>query len=486
MKLLRSILILSLFWLTPGMTKAQVFVNNAGTLFVGNQALFTSNTDVENSGTLVLEGELDINANFLNTNLFEAAAGFPSIFALNGNWQNDGTVTPGMSDVRLDGLAQTISGGNATSFFDLTLLGNGETKTLAQNITIENELDLGQAVLDVNDFTATLTNQNRPVAHTGGFVQTSFNGELVLQSSGNLGTSYVVPFGFGMPSPMIRNIGLQMPAAGNYSMALVPGDPTGNGMSSSSLQDSICRILDQYFWKVNVSQLVEIGFEKDASEFPFTRVSIWDGAQWTQVPSRTLSPPLPFDHSASDFQSGATEYVSLNTEAPFVDIEPDFEVFKKIKRDIKVDAFIPPGSDIVWTPMDQLSCGDCIPTQFIAKQSTVLNLTVTNDQCSVEDNVQITVLDQPDVFVQNAFSPTKDGLNETFVPILADYETLVNIKIFDRWGGKVYEGIEGWDGTYKSELVPQGMYMYEIEFTREYSPNDIRKQFSRGTVMVLR
>ena len=39
------------------------------------------------------------------------------------------------------------------------------------------------------------------------------------------------------------------------------------------------------------------------------------------------------------------------------------------------------------------------------------------------------------------------------------------MKIFNRWGEKIYEGQgcgSGWDGIYRSEIVPGGVYVYIV------------------------
>ena len=71
------------------------------------------------------------------------------------------------------------------------------------------------------------------------------------------------------------------------------------------------------------------------------------------------------------------------------------------------------------------------------------------------------------VFVPNTFTPNSNNLNEVFRPIginIAD----VQMKIFNRWGEKLYEddGKEiAWDGNYLSEPCQQGVYLYLIIVT---------------------
>jgi gliding motility-associated-like protein len=64
-------------------------------------------------------------------------------------------------------------------------------------------------------------------------------------------------------------------------------------------------------------------------------------------------------------------------------------------------------------------------------------------------------------FIPNAFTPGTDGLNDLFRPIGHSIEQ-VNCKIFNRWGEKLIdqENFKGWDGTYKGEIVQNGVYLY--------------------------
>ncbi|MDR0873898.1 MAG: gliding motility-associated C-terminal domain-containing protein [Prevotellaceae bacterium] len=52
---------------------------------------------------------------------------------------------------------------------------------------------------------------------------------------------------------------------------------------------------------------------------------------------------------------------------------------------------------------------------------------------------------------------TKDGYNDDFIP-----EINCHIIIFNRYGQKVSEGNNGWDGTYRGALADPGTYMYVV------------------------
>ncbi len=73
----------------------------------------------------------------------------------------------------------------------------------------------------------------------------------------------------------------------------------------------------------------------------------------------------------------------------------------------------------------------------------------------------------PQAFIPNAFAP--NGRNRIFKPILVfasadDY----NLKIFDRYGNKVFESNRpdvGWDGSHEGSDSPLDSYLYHMTFT---------------------
>tara|TARA_B110000444_G_C18827682_1_gene591272 strand:- start:93 stop:2372 length:2280 start_codon:yes stop_codon:yes gene_type:complete len=69
-----------------------------------------------------------------------------------------------------------------------------------------------------------------------------------------------------------------------------------------------------------------------------------------------------------------------------------------------------------------------------------------------------------DLFIPNTFTPNNDEHNELFV-IKGRYIIDFNIKIFNRWGKKIFESdnIEKyWDGRFKGKLVQEEKYTYLV------------------------
>jgi len=89
------------------------------------------------------------------------------------------------------------------------------------------------------------------------------------------------------------------------------------------------------------------------------------------------------------------------------------------------------------------------------------------------------------VFVPNAFTPDKDGRNETFSISTTYVDTEdFQVEIFNRWGERIYVSNDlyfKWDGTYQGELVTNGVYTYRIS----YRVTQGNKKAAYGFVTVL-
>ncbi|MEI6697222.1 MAG: gliding motility-associated C-terminal domain-containing protein [Bacteroidota bacterium] len=86
--------------------------------------------------------------------------------------------------------------------------------------------------------------------------------------------------------------------------------------------------------------------------------------------------------------------------------------------------------------------------------------------CKHSDSVTIVVIDQlcgePYIFIPNGFTPNNDLQNDVFF-VRSEILTEMDIKVFDRWGEKVFESNttqNGWDGKYKSEYCQPGVFVY--------------------------
>ncbi len=72
---------------------------------------------------------------------------------------------------------------------------------------------------------------------------------------------------------------------------------------------------------------------------------------------------------------------------------------------------------------------------------------------------------EPQWLVPNVFTPNGDQINDRFEPFdrvdVAEFE----VAIFDRWGRRLYQGRQGWDGSFEGQLCPEGVYFYEMKMS---------------------
>ncbi len=81
------------------------------------------------------------------------------------------------------------------------------------------------------------------------------------------------------------------------------------------------------------------------------------------------------------------------------------------------------------------------------------------------DSVEFKILDCS-ISTQNIFTPNGDGTNDVFVPFQVYGMRYYHLKIFDRWGGLLFDEInQGWNGTLNNaKEVPEGVYFWTIEY----------------------
>lgn len=88
------------------------------------------------------------------------------------------------------------------------------------------------------------------------------------------------------------------------------------------------------------------------------------------------------------------------------------------------------------------------------EDTTVYYVTVDDGVCpsATSKLIQVDVVNR----IPTAFTPfTKDGLNDYFMERHP-------VTIFDRYGQKVFEGMNGWDGTHKGHRADPGVYFYRV------------------------
>jgi hypothetical protein len=164
----------------------------------------------------------------------------------------------------------------------------------------------------------------------------------------------------------------------------------------------------------------------------------------------------------------------------------------------QLNPIISPAGDVYtyqWTPGEFLNSDTVRNPTIFPFESEEYTLTVTNaNGCQAFADIFVEVDANRNVYIPNAFSPNRDGRNEDFRIFACQGVRVVNsVKVFDRWGGLVYEnenlppncldGIQLWDGTRndgKAVSPAVFVYMIEVEFL------DNTTLLYRGDIAVVR
>ncbi len=130
------------------------------------------------------------------------------------------------------------------------------------------------------------------------------------------------------------------------------------------------------------------------------------------------------------------------------------------------------GATYTWAPDPTLSALDIPNPTASPLESRVytVNITTGTDEAACNATVQVGVNVVFDLEVPNVFTPNGDGINEAWeIPLLGTLEG-VEVKVFDRWGGQVFESVGydiPWGGKYNSNDVGSSTFYYVIKFLRD-------------------
>ncbi len=133
---------------------------------------------------------------------------------------------------------------------------------------------------------------------------------------------------------------------------------------------------------------------------------------------------------------------------------------------------------VIWESPIALSCNDCL-NPWIRPFNDSIPIAVqlfTEEGCTNRDSILVRVDRFRRVYIPNAFTPNGNRKNE-FFSVFTNKETkrINYLKVFNRWGGQIYEdqGLtlgdkkNGWDGNHKNgRAALPGVYIYivEVEF----------------------
>jgi gliding motility-associated-like protein len=123
------------------------------------------------------------------------------------------------------------------------------------------------------------------------------------------------------------------------------------------------------------------------------------------------------------------------------------------------------GFTYYWSPLEGLSCTDCLNPFICPETERYYILTVTDGQgCIARDSVLVRPYSP--LYVPNTITPDNDGINDYFKAV-GNNITGFHLIIYDRWGMKVFESYDinkVWNGGIDGYYVQNDTYVWEIEY----------------------
>lgn len=106
--------------------------------------------------------------------------------------------------------------------------------------------------------------------------------------------------------------------------------------------------------------------------------------------------------------------------------------------------------------------------------------------CSATRTINVVGPCSPKIFVPNAFTPNKDGINDDFKIIIVG-GTVKYLYVYNRWGEPIYTDTNPtnpqWDGKFKGEVCPEGTYAFKLIYKTLI--DEIEYNYE-GTILLIR
>ena len=134
--------------------------------------------------------------------------------------------------------------------------------------------------------------------------------------------------------------------------------------------------------------------------------------------------------------------------------------------------------------------GNSVLVKGLAQGNDVISYTISNSCKTDVATYPVVVITPSEVFIPNLFSPNNDGHNDKFyVRGSAALYSDVHLYIFSSWGNLLFESngpidndSNGWDGKYKGQPQPTGVYIYVAKLTQPNGTSVTKK----GSITLIR
>jgi gliding motility-associated-like protein len=135
----------------------------------------------------------------------------------------------------------------------------------------------------------------------------------------------------------------------------------------------------------------------------------------------------------------------------------------------------------LWSPTGSTS------NQITVDSAGIYSVTITSDNCSILDSVEITTFCHPALYVPSGFTPDGDGRNDHF-EVRGNVEAY-EMNIFNRWGELVFSSSDintSWNGMYQKHMAQVEVYVYQIHYQILGKKSQLLYKYQVGTVSLIR
>jgi len=274
--------------------------------------------------------------------------------------------------------------------------------------------------------------------------------------------------------------------AGTYTISFTVTDGTGTNTETQMITVVACSPPTSGFTVAD-----SVICEDDCITVTNTSVGA-TSYQWTITGGSPSTSNLP-DPGPICFNDEGTFSITLNamnlygsdSDSISIVVHPNPDVFAVGDTSVISSQTVPlevldpdPDYEYIWTPSTGVECDYCTYTLVMPEDTTYYVVTATNIyDCIASDSVLIEVEIVEAIGVPSAFSPNGDEINDV---LKVQGFGIVNMHfvIFNQYGQKVFETIDqsqGWDGTFKGEVLNPGVFTYYVTYDNSTSKDQILK-----------
>ncbi len=179
----------------------------------------------------------------------------------------------------------------------------------------------------------------------------------------------------------------------------------------------------------------------------------------------------------------ARDTALLEIDMPGVDAGPDITII--YGNSARLNGSVEGDSTYFWYPSSDLSDLTILNPLSDSRETILYYLKVISPLgCENVDSVWVRVI--PFIQIPNVFSPNGDGVNEKIFVIPAGIVSLLEFKIYDRWGKLMFETNdigEGWDGTHNGTPQAMDTYVFYVKALLEENKSPV---LLKGDITLIR